>query len=81
VSGLFDNTPPVRVEDFKKLAPLCDAYELQPGKAYVIVCGPKDFSHESASALFAKLREWHPDLNIHIVVTEKPKAIEVREES
>src|SRR5271169_6593090 len=35
---------PITIDNFKPLAKLVAGYELQPGKHYLIVCGP-NFSH------------------------------------
>jgi hypothetical protein len=70
---------PVNIDDFKPLAKLVAGYELDPSKAYLIVCDGKDFSAGLAHALMNDIRQMHPDVNIAIVATLKPKSIEVRE--
>lgn len=70
---------PVTIDNFKPLAKLVAGYELQPGRHYLIVCGPS-FAHHLAESLFQHLREEHPEISIQIVATTKPKEIEVRED-
>lgn len=76
---LFDQDPPIRVEDFTPLAKLVSAYELVPGRDYLIIADGKTFSYDLAHALFAKLREQHPELSIFVVGTLYPKGLEVSE--
>ena len=70
---------PVNIDDFAPLAKLVKGYELDPAKAYLIVCDGKSFSKGLAEALMRDVRQMHPDINIAIVATLHPKEIEVRE--
>lgn len=69
----------MKVEDFKKLAPLVNAYELQPGKHYVVVCDGRHFDFGLANALLKHVTEMHQGLEICVIATLHPKSIEVRE--
>lgn len=69
----------MRVEDFEPLSTLIRAYELQPGKHYIVICDGKHFSYELAHALFAGLRENHPELEIQVIATTVPKGIQIGE--
>ena len=71
---------PVKIDDFQKLAALAKGYELQPGKRYLIVCSGSDFKFGLAHALFKDIREAHPELEIYVVATLKPKSIVVMEQ-
>jgi hypothetical protein len=68
----------MNVESLKKLAPLVSAYELIPGRNYVVLAG-KGFSYELAHALFKDVRENHPDIGIFVIVTPKSKNLEIAE--
>ncbi len=70
---------PINIEEFQKLSPLVKGYELRPDRVYLIICDGKEFSPNAAYALMNDIRQMHPDLNIAIVATLKPKSIEVRE--
>jgi hypothetical protein len=70
---------PVNIDDFKPLAKLIAGYELRPDRVYLIVCDGKDFSFSAAHSLLKDIREMHPDLNIAVVATLKPKSIEITE--
>lgn len=70
---------PLTIDDFAKLSPLVRGYELRPDRAYLIVCDGKDFSQGLAERLMQDIRQMHPDVNIAIVASLKPKSIEVRE--
>lgn len=70
---------PVNIDDFQKLSPLVRGYELDPAKVYLVVCQAQDFNYGLAYSLMKDIREMHPDLNIAIVASLKPKSIEVRE--
>lgn len=72
---------PINIDDFKPLSKLVAGYELDPTKVYLIVCDGKDFSRGLAEALMRDITQMHPDLNIAIVGTLKPKSIEVREKA
>lgn len=72
---------PVNIDDFSKLSPLVRGYELDPSKVYLIVCDGKDFSSGHAESLMRDIMQMHPNLNIAIVATLKPKSIEVREKA
>lgn len=67
------------IDDFKKLSPLIEGYELDPNKTYLIVCDGRAFDYAAAGSLFAGIREMHPNINIAVVATLKPKLIEIRE--
>ena len=67
------------IDDFKKLSPLVDGYELDPEKIYLIVCDGKAFNFGAAASLFSDIRQMHPNIQIAVVATLKPKLIEVRE--
>jgi hypothetical protein len=69
----------ITIDDFAPLSPLVKGYELDPAKHYFIICDGKKFEYKLAEALFKNIRENHPNLSIHIINTEAPKAIEVRE--
>lgn len=69
----------VNIDDFKPLAKLVAGYELRQDCAYLVVCDGKDFNRGLAEALMQDILQMHPDLNIAIVATLKPKSIEVRE--
>ena len=69
----------ITIDDFAPLAPLVKGYELDPAKHYFIICDGKKFEYKLAEALFKNIRENHPNLSVHIINTEAPKAIEVRE--
>lgn len=75
------NDKSLNIDDFAKLSPLVKGYELRSDCAYLVVCDGKDFSQSLAEALMNDIRQMHPDLNIAIVATLKPKSIEVREKS
>ena len=69
----------LNVDDFAPLAKLVKCYELDPSKSYLILCDGKSFSRGLAEALMCDIRQMHPDIQIAIVATAKPKDIEVRE--
>lgn len=71
----------LKVEDFQPLAPLVSVYELKPGMHYLVVAGGKDFDYNLANSLLRDLREHHPELDVFIVATAKPKSLEVRQEN
>jgi hypothetical protein len=71
---------PLRVEDFHKVLPLKAAYEFKPGFHYLVVCDGKDFPYGMAHALLKDLSNLHPELEICVVATLKPRSIEVREQ-
>lgn len=75
------SSDPVNIDDFSKLSPLVRGFELDPTKSYLIVCDGKDFSSGLAERLMQDIRQMHPDLNIAIVASLKPKSIEVREKA
>lgn len=75
------SSDPVNIDDFKPLSKLVAGYELNPTKSYLIVCGGNDFSSGLAERLMQDIRQMHPDLNIAIVASLKPKSIEVREKA
>ena len=70
---------PINIDDFRPLGKLVNGYELDPAKAYLIVCESKSFSRGLAEALMRDIRQMHPDINIAIVASLKAKDIEVRE--
>lgn len=67
------------IDDFTALQPLAKGYELQPGKFYLIVGGPKQFSRDGLNALFDKMRESGVEFGVHIAETLHPRAIQVME--
>lgn len=74
------NEPP-NLDDFRELSSLVKGYELDPNKIYLIVCDGKDFSTGAAHSLFKNLREMHPNINIAVVGTTKPKSVKVMEKN
>jgi hypothetical protein len=73
--------PPLNIDEFTKISPLVRGYELRPDRSYLIVCDGKDFKQGLAERLMQDIRQMHPDVNIAIVATLKPKSIEVREKT
>jgi len=69
----------MNVESLKKLAPLVNAYELIPGRHYVVLAG-KGFSYELAHALFKDVRENHPNIGIFVIVTPKSQNLQIAED-
>lgn len=69
----------IRVEDFDELSPLVKAYELQPGKFYLLIVEGKGFSYEAAHKMLEKVREYHPDINLFIQVVAKDQKVKVAE--
>jgi hypothetical protein len=67
------------IDDFTALQPLAIGYELQPGKFYLIVAGPKQFSRNGLNALFDKMRDAGVEFGVHIAETLHPRAIQVME--
>ena len=70
---------PINIDEFKPLSSLVKGYELDPTKIYLIVCDGKDFKAGHAYSLFKDIRQMHPDINIAVVASLKPKSIEVME--
>ncbi len=71
---------PIKLEDFQKVMPLTAAYELKPGVTYLVVADGKNFNYDLVNSLLNRVREDHPDINIHIIATKAPKDLEVREQ-
>lgn len=71
---------PIRVEDFSPIAPLAKAYELQPGKHYLVIFDGKAFSFELAYKLLGDLRDHHPELDVFMFVTPNSNKISVAQE-
>jgi len=71
----------INIDDFRPLAKLVSGYELDPAKVYLIVCGKESFSSGAAYSLMSDIRQMHPDIQIAIVATTKPKDVEVRVKS
>jgi protein-tyrosine-phosphatase len=71
--------PKINIDEFQKISPLVRGYELDPTKVYLIVCDGKDFRAGLAYSLFKDLREMHPDIQIAVIASMKPKSIEVME--
>ena len=69
----------MNVESLKKLAPLVNAYELIPGRHYVVLAG-KGFSYDLVQALFKDVRENHPDLGIFVIVTPNSQNLAIAED-
>lgn len=69
----------ITIEDFAPLSTLVRAYELQPGKHYLIVCDGKSFDFALASNLFKRVAEWHPEAVVAVVNTLAPKSVTVVE--
>lgn len=69
----------LKVEDFAPLAPLVKAYELQPGKHYILVVDGRHFNYELANALLQRFHEEHPEIAAVVVATMEPKVVQVLE--
>lgn len=69
---------PLNIDDFTKVMPLTKGYELDPSKVYLIVVDGKDFQPNAIHSLMRDIQQMHPDLNIAVVATLKPKSIKVR---
>lgn len=72
---------PINIDDFAKISPLVRGYELDPAKVYLIVCDGKDFNSGLAHSLMKDIMQMHPNLNVAVVASLKPKSIEVREKA
>ena len=70
---------PIKIEDFKQLSPLVMGYELRPEHSYLIICDGKSFSREHANSLFKGIMQMHPDVQIAVVATMKPKDVKIME--
>jgi hypothetical protein len=69
----------ITIDDFAPLGTLVKGYELDPAKHYVFIFDGKHFDRAAANSLFEKVRGEHPEMCIHIIGTQAPKAIEVLE--
>lgn len=66
--------------NFKRLSPLTEVYALENDKVYLVLCDAKHFSLPHAHSLLKDLRQMHPEVNVSIVVTTKPKSIKIMEQ-
>lgn len=76
---MIEKDKPVRVEDFSKISALVKAYELQPGKHYLVIADKRDFSFALTHNLLNDLRDNHPELDVFIIAVPDAKKIDVAE--